>query len=310
MPGKAVRVVIHVPVSPTLPTEEYVVRVDVKPRVSAVRIDGVHYTRERLPLTFESEGGTSHTFQVASDARVADYGNGTRRVFVGWYEDGKLISSEPSLTLVVNRSMNLEARWETQYFITASTPYSSVMGEGWYSEGSFAVLELQDREVGGPLVRYVFDRWEGLEPEDRVLGPGIVSVYVDGPRVLRAVWRVDYSRVYALAFILFAGAVAAGFLVYSRRRRSAPAAATVAVAARTPPSGEGAQPPVEKAAAIAEAPLDPLRAELREYENYLRRLEGLRAEGKVSERVYQALKKEYEARIEELKKKLGIPDTK
>ena len=39
-------------------------------------------------------------------------------------------------------------------------------------------------------------------------------------------------------------------------------------------------------------------------------MESLRAEGKVSERVYQALKKEYEARIEELKKKLGIPDTK
>jgi len=83
----------------------------------------------------------------------------------------------------------------------------------------------------------------------------------------------------------------------------------VAVAARTPPSGEGAQPPVEKAATIAEAPLDPLRAELREYENYLRRLEGLRAEGKVSEQAYQALKKEYESKIEELKKKLGIPDT-
>jgi len=121
--------------------------------------------------------------------------------------------------------------------------------------------------------------------------------------------RLDDVVLNDLAFILFAGAVAAGFLAYSRRRRGVPAAATVAVAARTPPSGESAQPPVERAAAIAEAPLDPLRAELREYENYLKRLESLRAEGKVSEHVYQALKKEYEARIEELKKKLGIPDT-
>jgi hypothetical protein len=109
---------------------------------------------------------------------------------------------------------------KTQYFVTASTPYSSVEGEGWYSEGSFAILKLGEVEVGDPLIRYVFDHWEGLEPKDIVMGPGIVSVYVDRPRVLKAVWRVDYSRVYALALIL-TGVVAASFLALSRRRRSA-----------------------------------------------------------------------------------------
>jgi len=56
------------------------------------------------------------------------------------------------------------------------------------------------------------------------------------------------------------------------------------------------------------ATTDVLKVELEKYEGYLRKLEDLRVEGRVSEQVYQALKKEYEAKIEELKKKLGMPD--
>ncbi|MCC6005127.1 MAG: hypothetical protein LM590_12395, partial [Thermofilum sp.] len=282
---------------------EYSVSVDVKPRISDVIVDDVLYPRRWLPLTFECEKGSSHTLQVVADTRIIDYGNWTRRVFEGWYEDGKLISSELSLTLSVDRSRSLEARWRTQYLVTVSTPHSTVEGEGWYSAGSFAEVRLAETEVGGPLVRYVFEGWEGLRHEDRVLGPGVVSVYVDGPRVLNAVWRVDYSRAYALAFILIAGVVAVGFLAFSRRRRGV-AAATAA--ATQPPSGEAAQPPVEKATTVAAAPFDALKAEIEKYEEYLRRLEDLKAGGRVSERAYQALKSEYEVKIQELKKKLGL----
>jgi hypothetical protein len=128
---------------------------------------------------------------------------------------------------------------------------------------------------------------------------------VDGPRVLRAVWRADYSRAYALAFILFASAIATVFLAFSRRRRGVAAAA---VAATQPPSGEAAQsqPPVEKAATVSAAPFDVLKAELEKYEEYLKRLEDLKAGGRISEQAYQALKSEYEAKIQELKKKLGL----
>jgi len=165
------------------------------------------------------------------------------------------------------------------------------------------VVKLAGTEVGGPLVRYMFDGWEGLKPEDMVLGPGAVLVYVNGPRILRAVWRADYSRAYALAFILIAGVVAVGFLVFSRRRGTAVVAT---VAATQPPSGEAAQPqpPVEKAATVAIAPFNALKAELEKYEEYLKRLEDLKARGEVSEQVYQSLKSEYEAKIQELKKKL------
>jgi rhamnogalacturonyl hydrolase YesR len=281
----------------------YTVSIDVRPKVSGIKVDGVQYTPEQIPLSFEWEEGSNHALQVIP--AIIDCGNWTRRVFDGWYEGGKLISSELSLTFSVNRSRNLEARWRTQYFVTASTPYSTVEGEGWYSEGVFAEVRLAETEVGGPLVRYVFDGWEGLKPEDRVLGSGVASVYVDGPRVLRAVWRADYSRAYALAFILMAGVVAVGFLVFSRRRGTTVAATA---AAMQPPSGEAAQPqpPVEKAATVAAAPFNVLKAELEKYEEYLKRLEDLKAGGRISEQAYQALKSEYEAKVQELKKKLGL----
>ncbi|MCC6065816.1 MAG: hypothetical protein LM576_07515, partial [Thermofilum sp.] len=281
----------------------YTVSIDVRPKVSGIKVDGVQYTPEQIPLSFEWEEGSNHALQVIPT--IIDCGNWTRRVFDGWYEGGKLISSELSLTFSVNRSRSLEARWRTQYFVTASTPYSTVEGEGWYSEGVFAEVRLTETEVGGPLVRYVFDGWEGLKPEDRVLGPGVVSVYVDRPRVLRAVWRADYSRAYALAFILMAGVVAVGFLVFSRRRGTTVAATA---AAMQPPSGEAAQPqpPVEKAATVAAAPFNVLKAELEKYEEYLKRLEDLKAGGRISEQAYQALKSEYEAKVQELKKKLGL----
>jgi hypothetical protein len=62
------------------------------------------------------------------------------------------------------------------------------------------------------------------------------------------------------------------------------------------------RPPAE-ATAVQVSP-DALRAELERYEDYLRRLEELKAGGKVSEQVYQALKKEYEAKVEELRRAL------
>jgi len=80
---------------------QHTVRVDVQPIVLGIKVDGVQYPPEQIPLSFVWEEGSSHTFQVIPDARVIDYGNGTRAVFEGWYVDGKLISSELAFTLTV-----------------------------------------------------------------------------------------------------------------------------------------------------------------------------------------------------------------
>jgi hypothetical protein len=58
-----------------------------------------------------------------------------------------------------------------------------------------------------------------------------------------------------------------------------------------------------QAAAPAEAPSDELERELRLYEGYLERLEGMRDQ--ISEEVYDSIKAEYEGRIRQLRERLG-----
>jgi hypothetical protein len=144
----------------------------------------------------------------------------SRALFEGWYEGNLLLSSNSSISFVVDRPRSFEARWRVQHYVAVSTPYSAAEGEGWYDEGSRAVVKLRETEVyTAPLIRQVFDYWEGLEPGDRVVEPGVVEVSVDKPRALVAVWRADYSQ---LAVLLVACAIAAGSsLAYLRRKRKA-----------------------------------------------------------------------------------------
>jgi len=278
------------------------------PSVRIVNYKVMFYVDVQTPFSFVIgkgwyEDGSSATLSL--EQTIIYESSSIRYVFEGWYERGVLLSQAPIVKIDVTKPVQLVIAWRKQYYVKVLSNVGNVEGEGWYSEGDFAEVRLTETEVGGPLVRYVFDGWEELKPEDRILGPGVVSVYVDGPRVLRAVWRADYSRAYALAFILIAGVVAVGFLAFSRRRGTTVAATA---AATQPPSGEAAQPqpPVERAATVAVAPFDALKAELEKYEEFLKKLEDLKAGGRVSEQAYQALKSEYEAKIQELKKKLGL----
>lgn len=56
-----------------------------------------------------------------------------------------------------------------QHYIAFSALYSVAEGKGWYDEGSRAIVKLRGTEVyTAPLIRRVFDHWEGFEPGDLV----------------------------------------------------------------------------------------------------------------------------------------------
>jgi len=109
------------------------------------------------------------------------------------------------------------------HYVSARTPYSSVEGEGWYDEGSYATIKLTATEVDEGLVTYRFEGWEGLEAGDTVAERGQVRVLVDKPRSLVAVWRADYTRVYALCVFVVTGlllAIVAIILIIKEARRA------------------------------------------------------------------------------------------
>lgn len=87
-----------------------------------------------------------------------------------------------------NRAMHL---------VTMDTEYGAAAGEGLYWEGTYARVSVNPTKVGP----YVFDHFEGLNEMDRVVGAGTVEVYVNGPRAIKAVWRLDYLEAF-LPFII------------------------------------------------------------------------------------------------------------
>jgi len=156
--------------------------------------------------------GSTAVISVAPE--VIDFGNWTRALFKAWI--GDISSTTATVKVAVDSPKKIKALWGYQYYLAVSSEYASVSGGGWYDKGSYARVELSETESGF-LVRRVFERWRGLKPEDRVLAPGIVEVYVDSPRKLEALWKTDFTQ---LIMVMSAvGAALAAIACYRRVRR-------------------------------------------------------------------------------------------
>jgi hypothetical protein len=93
-----------------------------------------------------------------------------------------------------------------------STGHGQVSGSGWYDEGSWAKVSLEETSVGGPLIRHRFSHWAG----DASGSDPTISVRMDGPKLVRAVWVEDYTNLHILiTFLVLIAGVA--FAFYGRQ---------------------------------------------------------------------------------------------
>lgn len=183
----------------------------------SIFIDGHDYALTEETTIPICEG--IHTIKVDSPIYV---GTGTRLIFDGWYINGTLLSRSQEISLEIRGSTKLEAVWHTEYFVSVSTPYSSVNGSGWYSKDSRVLVKVKEKVVyTSYLTRQVFDHWEGLVPEDQSVEPGAVVIYVNEPRKLEAVWRpeMDYARLITLIAICVCVLLLVISIAYLRRLR-------------------------------------------------------------------------------------------
>jgi hypothetical protein len=158
-------------------------------------------------------------YPVGSTIRVAvppvvEVPPGVRYVFKWWKIEkpsGIETSATPSLELTVDAPINLTAVCAKQYLIKAEVkvkaPYerlsSLVGGEGWYDEGSEAVLKVQKTVMffsgnrtaesctGSGCSRLLFEGWYrngSLFSKD----PSVVIAPVSGPVKLEARWKVQH----------------------------------------------------------------------------------------------------------------------
>ena len=146
---------------------------------------------------------------------VIPTGNGTRLGFRAWSDN----NTESDRIVTLGNNLTLNADYEKQYNLETASPYGSLAGSGWYSEGSNENVSLQPTAVpyegwlGLIGVRHVFDHLTGSCQTSQ---PSC-SVSMNSPKTVIAVWRNDYTIPILVALAI--GALAFANLQHSRRKR-------------------------------------------------------------------------------------------
>ncbi|MEM3944717.1 MAG: hypothetical protein QXJ59_11605, partial [Thermofilaceae archaeon] len=235
------------------------------------------------------------TVTVSVSPVLLDHGNGTRHVFSGWYDEkGVLLSSEPVFSLTVEKPFIVTAKWDTEYRVEVYSPYSLVIGSGWYERGTVATVSVSPATVdAGFFVEYVFEGW--VVEGGLVSASPVYSFTVDRPVTLTARWRSEVKLANVFALLILA-MLAVGLLWRSRVSTRAGGETKVV---------EGvASEEVETRVAVELERLRVLEEELEKVKGYLSKLEEEWRRGTISTDAYEILKKEYQDKIEQLQNEI------
>lgn len=130
-------------------------------------------------------------------------GEGTRYIFQHWTVDGVTASANP-VVVQMNAPHTVVAHYKTQYLLKVSSDFGPVQGGGWYDAGSFATFSVTRQVDIRYGVKQVFERWAG----DAESTSSSVTVKMDSPRTVWAVWRPDSTILYATIALGFVTAIA------------------------------------------------------------------------------------------------------
>lgn len=128
---------------------------------------------------------------VTIDKTVIDHGNGTRRVFKGWFENDSLLSSEQSFSFTVDKSRAITAAWDTMYEVKVLSERGTVNGSGWYKAGDIAMISIAPSHIEEFFYVHVFDGWTSTGT--KISASPEYSFRVDKPVSLTASWRTEYN---------------------------------------------------------------------------------------------------------------------
>ncbi|MEM1557576.1 MAG: glycoside hydrolase family 5 protein [Thermoproteota archaeon] len=102
-----------------------------------------------------------------------------------------------------------------KFYVSIETDCGSFTGEGWYDKGSYATIRFEEVQIGFPIA-CVLDHFEGLKAEDRIVDDKTIEVYVDENRIIRVVWRKDYTPLILIVTLVCILACAA--IIFYRKR--------------------------------------------------------------------------------------------
>jgi len=177
-----------------------------------VRIDGREYIGD-------SEGVSRTEVQLGTHVIEAQpmlqLGEDSRMLFSKW-DDGSRLNPR---TIMVNKPIVLEATYTVQYRLIVESPYEKRFGAGWYDVNSTATFTVPESISGRDLawilgVRYRFERWSC----DSTSSNSTSSVVMDSPKMVSAIWRVEYGSAYIIGLLVI-GAVATWMAAYIKKER-------------------------------------------------------------------------------------------
>jgi len=151
-------------------------------------------------------------------------GPGVQYVFTGWTDDASGTGLASSITM--DSAKTAVANWKTQYYLTVSSFYGAIGGEGWYDSGSSTSAALSTLTVaGGAGTQYVFTGWSG--DATGFTSPSNAMV-MNSPKTAIANWKTQFHLNMSTNF----GSV-------SPSNRWYDAGAKVTISATSPPAGSG-----------------------------------------------------------------------
>ncbi|MCH7996745.1 MAG: hypothetical protein IIB11_03090 [Chloroflexi bacterium] len=124
--------------------------------------------------------------------------------------------------LVVDRPLQMNAIYDTQYMVKVSSPYGA-SGEGWYTEGELAEISVPGQPGGIVFLKKYFDNFPGYEAD----GPKL-SAPVNGPLTITADYKTQIDIMILTVIVV---GITGALLVYLvsqmvLKRREAPQRAT------------------------------------------------------------------------------------
>lgn len=151
--------------------------------------------------------------------------NKIRKTFAGWDYQGNQVKFDgqdeignQNLMILVEKPINVTAKWKTQYYLDAKSDNSDVSGSGWYDVGHQAAISAS-RPSASPSfwASYSFLGWSG----DYDAKSQSAKVLMNGPKFVRAMWKEDPTPGIVNGMLL-SGVAAGGMVVYAKTKRKRP----------------------------------------------------------------------------------------
>lgn len=154
---------------------------------TVLTVDGTDYWGVGgLPHTYTWNIGSSHTFAYGSPL---DTGLGTQYV---WTSTSGLSLAQSGSITVPSGGGSVTGYYNTQYYLTVTSPYDTPSGEGWYDKNTNAYAHLAAGTVviTPGWVKAVFTGWDVDASGANYAQSN--PIYMNGPKTAVADWTIQY----------------------------------------------------------------------------------------------------------------------